>query len=393
MGNVSRVGIFGGTFDPIHTGHLGVAQAVREALALDIVLFVPAARPRLRAAPVAGIEQRVEMTRLAIDGRPWARLSLVDVVRAGPAYSIDTISDIRRELGPAAQLFLIIGADALLSLPDWRQPDRIASMATIVCVGRPGGLHPDSLPVGHPGRCALYVEGPMLDVAASEIRERLASGVHMPGMVPEAVQKYIASHGLYRDKEKDLGAKGIAEEILALATELKALQFGDFTLSSGQKSTYYFDGRLLSLDPRGLAAICEAFLPVALAAGARAVGGPTIGADPIVGGIVLLSQQRGRPLSGFIVRSQAKQHGTGRLVEGHLEKGAPVAILDDTVSTGGSLFKAIEAAEASGNKVVKVMSILDRHQGGSAELKRRGYDFFTVLEATPEGKIRPAGPG
>lgn len=187
-----------------------------------------------------------------------------------------------------------------------------------------------------------------------------------------------------------MSGKGNAERIHALAVELGALQFGDFTLSSGQKSTYYFDGRLLSLNPRGLAEICDALLPVAVAAGARAVGGPTLAADPIIGGLVLLSQQRGRPLTGFIVRGQAKQHGTGKLVEGHLAAGMPVAVLDDTVSTGGSLFKAIEAAEAAGCKVVKVMSVLDRQQGGSAELRRRGYDFFTVLEATPDGKIRPA---
>lgn len=180
-----------------------------------------------------------------------------------------------------------------------------------------------------------------------------------------------------------------AERILALAKKLGALLFGNFTLSSGQTSNYYFDGRLLSLDPEGLLEIAEAFLPKVTASGASAVGGPTLGADPIVGGLVLLSGQRGQRLRGFIVRGQTKQHGTGKPIEGALEKGAPVAIVDDTVSTGGNLLKAIEAAEAQGCRVVKVLTVLDRRQGGSDELKRRGYDFEALLEATPDGQIRP----
>lgn len=180
-----------------------------------------------------------------------------------------------------------------------------------------------------------------------------------------------------------------AERILELAKTLGALTFGEFTLSSGQKSNYYFDGRLLSLNPDGLQEIAEALLPMVRDAGARAIGGPTLGADPIVGGVVLLSGQEGHGMAGFLVRSQAKQHGTGRQIEGPLKKGTPVAVVDDTVSTGGSLFTAIEAAEAHGCRVVKVLAILDRHQGGSEELRRRGYDFEALLEAGPDGQIRP----
>lgn len=180
-----------------------------------------------------------------------------------------------------------------------------------------------------------------------------------------------------------------AERILELATKLGALIFGEFTLSSGQKSGYYFDGRLLSLDPDGLQEVAEAMLPKILGAGAAAIGGPTLGADPIVGGIVLLSRQRGKGISGFLVRGQTKQHGTARLIEGPLKKGSSVAVVDDTVSTGGNLIKAIEAAEAVGCRVVKVLAILDRHQGGSDELRRRGYDFEALLEATPDGRIKP----
>jgi orotate phosphoribosyltransferase len=180
-----------------------------------------------------------------------------------------------------------------------------------------------------------------------------------------------------------------AERILELAKKLGALTFGEFTLSSGQKSGYYFDGRLLSLDPEGLHEIVEALLPMVQKAGATAIGGPTLGADPIVGGIVMLSQQRRAGLTGFLVRSATKQHGTGKLIEGPLKPGTPVAVVDDTVSTGGSLLTAIEAVEAHDCKVVKVLAILDRHQGGSAELRRRGYDFEALLEANSDGQIRP----
>ena len=180
------------------------------------------------------------------------------------------------------------------------------------------------------------------------------------------------------------------ERILSLATRLGALQFGEFTLSSGQKSRYYFDDRLLTLHPEGLRAVAESFLRLIEETDAIAVGGPTVAADPIVGALTLLSGMRGHPLLGFLVRSQAKAHGMGKQVEGPLAPGSKVVIVDGTLSTGGSVFTAIQAAEAQGCQVVRVLTILDRHQGGSDKLRERGYAFATLLEATPEGEIQPA---
>ena len=180
----------------------------------------------------------------------------------------------------------------------------------------------------------------------------------------------------------------IAERLLELAVERGALQYGVFTLSSGQKSGYYFDGRLLSLDPEGAYLIGKAFLSIIQEAGAEAVGGPTLGADPIVAAVAVASHLEGTPIPAFIVRAQAKSHGTGQLVEGPLTPGSHVAIVDDTCSTGASLFHAIGAAEALGCSVAKVLAILDRHQGGSDEVARRGYDFVSLLVATPEGEVR-----
>lgn len=178
--------------------------------------------------------------------------------------------------------------------------------------------------------------------------------------------------------------------ILGLAKELGSLQFGEFTLSSGQTSNYYFDDRLLSLHPKGLIEIANAFLPLIAETSAAAVGGPTVAADPIVGAITLLSQQKGAPLRGFLVRSEAKAHGMGKQVEGPLEAGMDVAIIDGTLSTGGSMFVAIDAAEAMGCTVVRVLSILDRRQGGSDRLRERGYNFATLLEATADGDVKVA---
>jgi len=117
------------------------------------------------------------------------------------------------------------------------------------------------------------------------------------------------------------------------------------------------------------------------------VGGPTLGADPIVAAVALASYREGRQLSGFIVRKEAKAHGTAQAIEGPLAAGSRVAIVDDTCTTGGSLLHAIAAAEAAGCTVVKVVALLDRREGGGEELRRRGYDFVALMAASPDGRI------
>jgi orotate phosphoribosyltransferase len=177
------------------------------------------------------------------------------------------------------------------------------------------------------------------------------------------------------------------ERLLQLALDRGALRYGDFTLSSGRKSRYYFDGRLLSLDPEGALLIGNALLPLVRQAGAEAVGGPTLAADPVVTAVALTSQLAGKGIPAFIVRKEAKGHGTEQLIEGPLPPGSRVAIVDDTCTTGGSLLHAIRAAESAGCSVVKVLAILDRCEGGSDELRRRGYDFSALMVANPDGKI------
>lgn len=178
------------------------------------------------------------------------------------------------------------------------------------------------------------------------------------------------------------------ERLLEVALERGALKYGEFTLSSGKKSPYYFDGRLLSLDPEGAYLIGKALIPLLKETGIQAIGGPTLGADPIVAAVALASYLEDYPIPGFIVRQDTKAYGTKQNVEGPLASGTRVAIVDDVCTTGASLFRAIEAAEAHGCTVARVIAILDRVQGGSEELGRRGYDFVTLLKASPDGQVR-----
>lgn len=180
----------------------------------------------------------------------------------------------------------------------------------------------------------------------------------------------------------------ISRKILELSEQVGALRYGDFTLASGAKSSYYFDGRLISLHPEGAYLLGKAFLRSLEGSGVDAVGGPATAAIPIVTAVALVSQLEGSPLEAFFVRPEAKDHGTGKQVEGRLEAGSRVAILDDVCTSGGSLFTAIEAVEAAGCKVERVLTILDRNQGGGEELRNRGYDYRVLLEADGSGRIR-----
>ena len=188
----------------------------------------------------------------------------------------------------------------------------------------------------------------------------------------------------------DPARRAAAEAILGLSERLGALQFDEFKLTSGATSGYYFDGRLATLDPEGAYTVAKAMLPLVVEAKADAVAGPAVAGVPVVTAIGVVSFLEGTPVPGLIVRNEAKAHGTGKRIEGTLEPGARVVVVDDTCSTGGSLLQAAEAVEEAGGTVVRVLCILDRRMGGGDEIKRRGYDFVALLEATDEGEIRPA---
>jgi orotate phosphoribosyltransferase len=158
-----------------------------------------------------------------------------------------------------------------------------------------------------------------------------------------------------------------------------ALKFGDFTLASGQKSTYYLDGRLITLHAEGLRQIAEGVLDTLKGIDFAAVGGMSIGADPIVGGVLTVAAERGRELLGFLVRKEAKGHGTKRAVEGPVVPGSRVVIVDDVITTGGSSLQAIDRAAEIGCQVVCAVGVCDRLQGGAEAFAARGIPFKSLL--------------
>jgi orotate phosphoribosyltransferase len=158
-----------------------------------------------------------------------------------------------------------------------------------------------------------------------------------------------------------------------------ALQLGDFTLASGKKSKYYLDCRKITLDSAGANLIADGMLELIGADLPDAVGGMAIGADPITGALITVAGRSGQALRGFIVRKEAKQHGTGRDVEGPVLPGESAIIVEDVVTTGGSSLAAIEKAEAFGLKIQGVLAIIDRLEGGQETLAAKGYKLQTLL--------------
>ncbi len=183
---------------------------------------------------------------------------------------------------------------------------------------------------------------------------------------------------------------GVATErtkrILELAHETGALLYGDFTLASGKKSDHYFEGKRLTLHPEGAYQLGREVLDRLAEIDVDAIGGLAMGAFPMITAVALVGHLEGRPISSFIVREAPKAHGTKRQIEGHFKEGSRVAIVDDVITTGGSVRKAIQAVEAANCKVVKVIVIVDRHEGGSDELKNEGYDFTAIIDLWPSGE-------
>ena len=199
-----NIGVLGGTFDPIHIGHLVVADEVTTRLSLDEVLFMPAGQPWLKVSnTISAAGHRLQMVRLAIAGNPHFSLSTLEVERAGPTYTVDTIKELREKYGTDNELFFILGWDNLEDLPRWHQPELLISMCRLVAVPRVGYPVPDldSLEEVIPGlsQRVIMLDKPEIDISASVIRERVSQGLSISHLVPEEVEKYIKEHGLYRE--------------------------------------------------------------------------------------------------------------------------------------------------------------------------------------------------
>ncbi|MER7168941.1 nicotinate-nucleotide adenylyltransferase [Micromonospora sp. NPDC000207] len=193
-----RVGIMGGTFDPIHHGHLVAASEVANRFGLDEVVFVPTGQPWQKAdTPVSPAEDRYLMTVIATASNPDFRVSRVDVDRDGPTYTVDTLRDLQAEYGPDTQLFFITGADALGRILSWKNLAEIFELAHFIGVTRPGfQLTDDHLPAD----TVSLVQVPAMAISSTDCRARVTRGEPVWYLVPDGVVQYIAKRGLYQEK-------------------------------------------------------------------------------------------------------------------------------------------------------------------------------------------------
>jgi nicotinate-nucleotide adenylyltransferase len=197
-----EIGVLGGTFDPIHIGHLKVAEEVTASLNLSEVIFMPAGQPWLKGDnPISPAKHRLEMLHLALAGKSYFRLSTVEIDRPGPTYTVDTMAELEDELGSEDELFFILGWDNLTQLPRWREPQRLIKLCRLVAVPRVDYPAPDltSLEAAIPGlsQRVILLEKPRIDINASEIRRMVARGLAIAHLVPAPVEGYIKQHRLY----------------------------------------------------------------------------------------------------------------------------------------------------------------------------------------------------
>jgi nicotinate-nucleotide adenylyltransferase len=196
-----RIGLMGGTFDPIHHGHLVAAEEARWQFDLDSVLFIPTGQPWQKPVGVSPAEDRYQMAVIATASNPAFAVSRVEIEHPGPTYTVDTLRRLRAELGEDTRLFFITGADAVLHILTWKDRDEVLALAEFIAATRPGydlERLTERLPVArerlHP------MEIPMLAISSTEIRARVARGAPIQYLVPDGVVEYVAERGLYRSE-------------------------------------------------------------------------------------------------------------------------------------------------------------------------------------------------
>jgi nicotinate-nucleotide adenylyltransferase len=201
------IGVLGGTFDPIHSGHLVITEEARLKLDLSRIIFVPAGQPWLKTdREITPAVHRLEMVKQAIAGKTDFELSTVEVDRPGPSFAVDTVAILQRQLGEKARIFFLIGWDSLVELPQWHEPARLVQLCNLVAVTRPGLSRPDlkSLEPTIPGitKNVIWLDIPPIDISSSDIRDRVARGLSIHGLVPDNVETYIKGNKLYRKRNR-----------------------------------------------------------------------------------------------------------------------------------------------------------------------------------------------
>ncbi|MDO8490607.1 MAG: nicotinate-nucleotide adenylyltransferase [Dehalococcoidia bacterium] len=198
-----NIGVLGGTFDPVHIGHLIIAEDVRVKLGLAGVVFLPAGQPWLKDdRSISPARHRVEMLRLAISSNPYFSLSRIEVDRPGPSYSIDTLPQLKQQLGSDVALYFILGSDALAEFARWKDPQRLMQMCELVIAPRPGPkpvLKALEKAIPCISQHITSLDTPEIGVSSSDIRQRVRRGLSIRYLVPEAVEAYIDQKKLYAD--------------------------------------------------------------------------------------------------------------------------------------------------------------------------------------------------
>lgn len=192
-----RIGLFGGSFDPVHVAHVALARCALEQLALDAVWWIPAGRNWQKGGTAAGAAQRAAMIALAIDGEPRFRLERCELDRAGPSYTIDTVRALRRR-EPGKDWTLILGQDQYAGLPSWHEWRELVSLVTLAVAGRADAAPRAPVPLAAVPHRAVALAMPAMAVSATEIRARIARGDDITALVPPGVARYIDQHHLYR---------------------------------------------------------------------------------------------------------------------------------------------------------------------------------------------------
>ena len=195
--NTPRIGIFGGSFDPVHNAHVALARVALAELRLDELLWVPAGQPWQKSRHLTSTEDREAMVRLAIEGEPRFKLSRVEIERSGPSYTIDTVLALQAAR-PGAQWFLVIGQDQYAGFHTWHGWQQLLELVTLAIADRPDATHTVDPQVLAAARAAVTL--PMMDVSSTDIRERVLQGQGIGDLVPEPVARYIARHHLYQDQ-------------------------------------------------------------------------------------------------------------------------------------------------------------------------------------------------
>jgi nicotinate-nucleotide adenylyltransferase len=190
-----RVGLFGGTFDPVHTAHLALSRSALQAFDLDEVRWIPTGMPWQKGWTITPAEHREAMVRLAIDGQPRFVLDRIEIERAGPSYTLDTVQELAAR-SPETEWILILGQDQYAGLHTWRDWRVLLGLVTLAVANRPGPVQPPDAAVQ--GFAHRAVPLPMLDVSSTDVRERVARGEDITQLVPPAVASYIETHRLYR---------------------------------------------------------------------------------------------------------------------------------------------------------------------------------------------------